>query len=277
MIGIRRTCCACIGSAGGGFSLVCSPLRHAHQDRPDADRQERRHERRRVERQQAEQIDDRGRIRRRQVVDPAIERRMAHLDGDEQHFVEREEHRNCEQHRQAARHRVHLLALVQLHHLLLLLGADRRRSAPCSASISGWTFFIFAMDFAERLARGRATSLDHDGEAEEWRDQNCRAACRTVQHPEERLGDESEPAPIDREVEARNAERVFVVLQRVDDLGPGEEMMSDMHARRRRRGRARAKAVVGFIGLCCRRAWRDRSRRTVRSAAERPQPSSTCR
>ncbi len=45
---------------------------------------------------------------------------MPHLNGDEEHLVEREEHGNLDQHRQAASLRSDdLLALVKLHHLLL--------------------------------------------------------------------------------------------------------------------------------------------------------------
>jgi hypothetical protein len=43
--------------------------------------------------------------------------RVAHLDGDEQHLVEREEDRDLDQDGQAARGRVDLLAPVQRHHL----------------------------------------------------------------------------------------------------------------------------------------------------------------
>src|SRR3546814_4774675 len=44
---------------------------------------------------------------------------VAHLDRDEQHLVEREEHRDLQRDRQATRNRVHLLALVHRHQLLL--------------------------------------------------------------------------------------------------------------------------------------------------------------
>jgi hypothetical protein len=47
--------------------------------------------------------------------------RVPHLDGDEQHLVEREEDRDLDQDRPAARDRIDLLALVERHHLLLLL------------------------------------------------------------------------------------------------------------------------------------------------------------
>ncbi len=61
------------------------------------------------------------RVGRGKVLDPAEERRVPHVDGDEQHLVQREEHGNLDHHRQAAGQRVDLLLLVKLHHLLLLL------------------------------------------------------------------------------------------------------------------------------------------------------------
>ena len=38
-----------------------------------------------------------------EVLDPAEERRVAHFDGDEQHLVEREEHRDLQQRREDSR------------------------------------------------------------------------------------------------------------------------------------------------------------------------------
>src|SRR5918998_258947 len=68
---------------------------------------------------QPEQVEDRGRVRSRQILDPAEERSVAHLDGDEEHLVEREEDGNLDEDRPAAGDRVHLLALVEFHHGLL--------------------------------------------------------------------------------------------------------------------------------------------------------------
>ena len=59
------------------------------------------------------------RIGRREIVDPAIERRVPHLDRDVEHLVEREEHRDLDHDRQAAGHRVGADALVERHHLLV--------------------------------------------------------------------------------------------------------------------------------------------------------------
>ena len=44
---------------------------------------------------------------------------MAHLDGDEQHLVQRKEHRNLQQHRKTASRRIDLLFLVESHHRLV--------------------------------------------------------------------------------------------------------------------------------------------------------------
>ena len=48
---------------------------------------------------------------------------MAHFHRLEQHLVEREEHRDLHDHRQAAGNRIDLLLLVQLHHVLAELFA----------------------------------------------------------------------------------------------------------------------------------------------------------
>jgi hypothetical protein len=56
---------------------------------------------------------------RGKVADPAVERGVAHLDGDVEHFVEREEDRDLDEDRQAARGGIHLLLLVERHQLLL--------------------------------------------------------------------------------------------------------------------------------------------------------------
>ena len=74
----------------------------------------------RREREQAEQVDEGGRIGRREIVDPAEKRRMPHLDRHEQHLVERKEHRNLDHDRQAAGQRVGPDLLVHRHDFLLL-------------------------------------------------------------------------------------------------------------------------------------------------------------
>ena len=55
-------------------------------------------------------------------MNPAEKRRLAHLDGDGQHLVERIEDRDLHQHGQAAHQRIDLLPLIQRHGLLLQLG-----------------------------------------------------------------------------------------------------------------------------------------------------------
>ena len=66
----------------------------------------------------------------REILDPAEERLMAHLDGGVEHLVEREEHRDLHHDRQAAGRRVDLLAAIELHQLLVHALAGPRRSAP---------------------------------------------------------------------------------------------------------------------------------------------------
>ena len=108
-----------------GVHLHLEEHRHAHDERPDAEREEMAEHRQggRLPRDQAEQREHVGRIGRAKIPDPAEERRVPHLDGDENDLVEREEHRDLDHHRQTAGDRIDPLALEQLHLLLLLLGA----------------------------------------------------------------------------------------------------------------------------------------------------------
>jgi len=64
--------------------LHLNPHGETHDERPRADMQEFR----RGERQKAEQIENRSRIRPGQVMEPAEKRGMAHFDGDETPLLE---------------------------------------------------------------------------------------------------------------------------------------------------------------------------------------------
>ena len=114
--GIQLKICCCTGSGCCGFSCICTHIVMPMMigQTPTCRNSGTR------EGQQAEQVEERRRIGRRKILDPAEERRVAHVDGDEQHLVEREEHRDLQQDRQAAGERIDLLVLVELHHLLLL-------------------------------------------------------------------------------------------------------------------------------------------------------------
>ena len=73
------------------------------------------------------------------------------------------------------------------------------------SSICGCTFFILLMDVKEPLASGKNTSFtitvsSQDGDAE-----IAEQLVEDVEQPEERLGEEPEPAPIDRLVEIGDA------------------------------------------------------------------------
>ena len=200
------------------------PHRRAHHHRPEAHVQvfAQHRQMRRIERQQPEQVEQVRRVRRRQIFHPAVERRLPHIDGDEQHLVEREEHRELQQHRQAARGRVDLVLRVQLHHLFLL------------------AFAIVLVEFFDALHVGlHLLHLRHRlvalvGEREEQpledhgRDQNGEAEIaeqrrQPFDQPEHRLGDEVRPAPIDHQVEALDA-RLAVGIDDAHFLGAREQL-----------------------------------------------------
>jgi hypothetical protein len=102
MIGIQSKIIFWIGSGRRRVHLHLHPHRDAHDDRPDAEMQELAEHRACVGSKgiRPNRLKMVGRIRRRQILDPAEERRVPHLDGDEQHLVEREEHRDLDQDRQ---------------------------------------------------------------------------------------------------------------------------------------------------------------------------------
>src|SRR3546814_18683176 len=76
----------------------------------------------RIEVEQAEQVQNVQRIRRRQILDPTDERLVPHLDGQRQHLIECEEKRNLKEHGQTASQRIDLLLSIKPHHILLKQG-----------------------------------------------------------------------------------------------------------------------------------------------------------
>ena len=123
MMGIHLKTIAVVGSGGGGFIWHLDEHRHTHHQRPDTQHEQRAEQRNRtwIKGDEPEQVEHRGRVRCGQVLDPAKERRMAHFNGDIEHLVKREEHRNLDQHGPAAGDGIDLLGLVEIHHRLLHL------------------------------------------------------------------------------------------------------------------------------------------------------------
>ena len=177
-----------------------------------------------IVRDQPEQVHDGGRVLGRQVMDPAIERRMAHFDGDEQHLVKGEEHRNLDDDGQATGNRVDLFLLVKGHHFLLQ------------------AHFVLAEAFLQslhlrlqqlHLAHGRIRLVgqrEHDGldQHGQRQDRQTHVAQNFVDHLqqiEERLGQEVEPAEINGHVEAFDAELLGIAVQQRQHLGAGEQMI----------------------------------------------------
>ena len=165
-----------------------------------------------------DRIDDRQheiRIRRRQILDPQDPRRVPELDRREQHPVERDEHRDLHQDRQAAAQRVDLLLLVHLHHLdlqLLLvvrvLLLQRLQLRPDHLHL-------------RHRARARVVqriehALDDDREQHDRPAPVVDDAVQPLQQPEERRRDHREDAVVDDEVEALGEPRELVLLLRPD-------------------------------------------------------------
>ena len=163
-----------------------------------------------------------GRIGRGKIPDPAEERRVPHLDGDENDLVEREEHRNLDHHRQAAGDWIDALALEQLHLLLLLLDAIVRVE------------FFQRGDLRLDLLHLRHRLVGAIGEREEGEldkdsnDENGDAEIADdfvdrVDQPEHRDRDHPEPTPVDHQRELLDAELGLVIVDRIDLFGAGED------------------------------------------------------
>ena len=172
-------------------------------------------------RDQPEEVEEARRVGRGEVSDPAVEGRVAHLDGDVEHLVEREEDRDLHDDRQAARQGRNLLLLVELHHGFLLLRAvvgeallDRHHLGLQLLHLAhGRVGLVGQREEDELHDHGR----EQDGDAE-----IADPLLQVVDQPEHRLGDEVEPTPVDHQVEALDA-RIAVAVDGVDDLGAGEE------------------------------------------------------
>ena len=210
-------------------------------------------QRRRVPRDQAEQRKDVGRVLCREILDPAEEGRMAHVETDEDDGVERKEHRDLDQHGPATRERIDLLALVKLHHRLLLGSAIILES------------FLHRLHFGLHPPHRRHRGVGATGEREKQRlDDHCHAqhrkpeiaeeAVKELQQEKHRLGDEEEPAPVDQQVEA--VELLFGLVRREHGLflGAGEHIADVLRSSalgdgdRRRADEARL-VLVEVVGL----------------------------
>ena len=173
-------------------------------------------------------------------MDPAIERRLAHLDGDEEHLVEREEHRNGEQHRHAARQRIGLLALVQLHHRQLLLlrivamaASSALPSAAAASSSCSWSG-------RRRSAAGRRrASPPRSGP--EWRGRNCRRACRRWSSTQKKGRVRNQNQPQSTALSKwLMLQIVLIAAQDIHHFGAGEQPVGDTGGLRRARGCGRS-------------------------------------
>ena len=162
---------------------------------------------------------------------------------DEQHLVEREEHRDLDRDRQAAGDRIDLLLLVQLHHRLLLLHlvvavalADHGHFRLHRLHLRHRGVGLVGEREEQQLDQHRD---DQDGDAEIADEME-----EEVDGEEHRLGDEVEPAPVDQQIEMVEVERLIVAAadrereidaDHRDFLGAGEQ--PGVGSRRSRRAR----------------------------------------
>jgi hypothetical protein len=98
--GIQAKIIAWVGSGGVGFSFICRNIVMPMMSGQTPIMQERPAATVGSKGSRPNRLKIVGRVGRREVLDPAEERRVPHLDGDEQHLVEREEDRDLDQDRQ---------------------------------------------------------------------------------------------------------------------------------------------------------------------------------
>src|SRR5436190_8608489 len=158
---------------------------------------------------------------------------MPELDRHIDDLVQGEEDRDLNNDRQAASKRRHLLALVELHHLLLLLH-----------SVVGMTLLdllhlrLQLLNLAHRFV-GLVLKREEEKLHDDRNDQDRKAkiandALDEFKQPEQRLGEEIEPAPIDHQIEAVDLVLLLDRIDYLDDSGPGEQavLIGDLAAGR---------------------------------------------
>ena len=133
-----------------------------------------------------------------QVLDPQCPRRLAQLDTFQQHPVECDEHRDLDQDRQAAAERVDFLGLVHLHHRLVqfrlvvaITFLERRHARLHFAHVRHGP----VAGARQRIEHG----LDEDGEQDNRPAPVAHQFVQPREQPEQRGGDDREPAVIDGE------------------------------------------------------------------------------
>src|SRR5260221_788477 len=200
-----------------------------------------------VDRNKTKQIEDIGRVLRREIVDPAKEWRMPHFNGDEQNFIEREEDWDLDRDRQTACERVDLLPLVELHQFLLLPGlvVGETFAQRGHLRLHRLHFRHRGVGFVRQREEGGLDQHRHDQDREtEIPDQTV----EIVDRDEQRLGNEIEPTPVDQKIEAVELELLVGVVDDGDFLGAGEQ--SRIHRSRCAGGnRLGVKQIIRLIGL----------------------------
>ena len=192
-----------------------------------------------------EQVEDRRRVGRGEVPDPAEERCVPHVDGDEQHLVEREEHRDLQQDRQATRGRVYLLVLVKRHQLLLLLDAVVLEAVADLLHL-GLQLLHLGHQLVALVGQREERELDEHGRGEDGEAVVAEHLRQPVQQAEQRLGDEVEPAPVDQQVELLGAGLLAVGVDQRHLLGAGEQVVGSGPGTARRDHHVLCNQVLGL-------------------------------
>src|SRR6185437_799937 len=174
-----------------------------------------------------------SRIGCREILNPAEERRVAHVDRDEQHLIKREEDGDLQQDRPASGQRIDLLLFVEIEDLFLLaLGVVLVK-------------FLYALHLRLQLFHARHARVLLVGKRKERRfHEHCQYKNRDAEvvhdavdefhQLKQRPGDEVEPAPVDHLVKLQNVKGALIAVDQRRLLGAGIEMRIDAFAGARR-------------------------------------------
>ena len=151
---------------------------------------------------------------------------MAHLDGDEQHVVEGEEHRNLRHQRQAARDRVGFLLPVELHqlriHPLLVVLEALAQADHLRLELAHPAHGRVGLVGQREQQHPHADRQQQDGDAE-----IAGGPVEEVDDVEHRLRQEPRRPEVDGEVQAVHPQHVLVAVEEADHLGAGEEVRGE--------------------------------------------------
>src|SRR6516164_4911003 len=146
---------------------------------------------------------------------------MAHLDGYEQHLVQREEDRDLDDDRQAAGQRICTDTLVERHHLLLLAGLVVGKTLAKFLDL-GLQELHLAHRVVGFVGEREEQQLDTQGEQQDRQAKITENLVEELERQKDWLRQEVEPAEIDSVIEERNP-GILVGVEEINFFSSGKE------------------------------------------------------